>query len=64
MAMVQVENVLGIEAQPNLPGTVDSYPNWRQRLPVGADGLARTEAMVRTADVMNAARKPAHPRPR
>jgi hypothetical protein len=26
MAMVQVENVLDIEAQPNLPGTVDGYP--------------------------------------
>jgi 4-alpha-glucanotransferase len=56
MAMVQVENVLGIVPQPNLPGTTSAYPNWRQRLPVGPDALADDPGMVRTAAIMNAAR--------
>jgi 4-alpha-glucanotransferase len=56
MAMVQVENVLDIVAQPNLPGTTSAYPNWRQRLPVGPAALADDPGMVRTAAIMNAAR--------
>jgi 4-alpha-glucanotransferase len=56
MAMVQVENVLDIVPQPNLPGTTSAYPNWRQRLPVGPDALADDPGMVRTAAIMNAAR--------
>jgi 4-alpha-glucanotransferase len=58
LAMVQVENVLGIEAQPNLPGTTSQYPNWRQRLPLGPEALADDPGMVRTAAIMNAARGP------
>jgi 4-alpha-glucanotransferase len=27
-----IEDVLGIEEQPNLPGTIDEHPNWRRRL--------------------------------
>jgi 4-alpha-glucanotransferase len=56
MAMVQIENVLDIEAQPNLPGTVTEYPNWRQRLPVGPGLLADDPRMIRTAEILNAAR--------
>jgi 4-alpha-glucanotransferase len=25
--------------QPNLPGTIDEHPNWRQRLPLRADEI-------------------------
>ena len=28
-----LEDVLGLEEQPNLPGTTDQHPNWRRRLP-------------------------------
>jgi len=56
MAMVQVENVLDIVAQPNLPGTVGEYPNWRQRLPVGPTALAEDHRMIRTARIMSATR--------
>lgn len=56
LAMVQVENVLDIVAQPNLPGTVREYPNWTQRLPVDPADLARDPRMVRTAAILSAAR--------
>ena len=37
LAMVPTEDVLGLEEQPNVPGTVAEQPNWRRRLhdPVG-----------------------------
>jgi 4-alpha-glucanotransferase len=52
LAMVQVECALGIVPQPNLPGTVEEYPNWRQRLPVGSEKLASEPGMIRAARIM------------
>jgi 4-alpha-glucanotransferase len=34
LVVVSIEDVLGVLDQPNLPGTVDEHPNWRQRLPL------------------------------
>jgi 4-alpha-glucanotransferase len=31
---VQLEDLVGVTDQPNLPGTQAEYPNWRQKLPV------------------------------
>ena len=28
--------------QPNIPGTVNEHPNWRQRLPVAVEDIAAT----------------------
>lgn len=33
LLMVQLEDVLDLAMQVNLPGTVEEHPNWRQRLP-------------------------------
>jgi 4-alpha-glucanotransferase len=33
LLMVQIEDVLGVLEQVNLPGTVDEHPNWRRKLP-------------------------------
>jgi 4-alpha-glucanotransferase len=30
---------LGVIDQPNIPGTVNEHPNWRQRLPVPIDKI-------------------------
>jgi 4-alpha-glucanotransferase len=40
---VALEDLLGVTDQPNIPGTVNEHPNWRQRLPVAVDKL--TEAI-------------------
>jgi 4-alpha-glucanotransferase len=32
MALIPMQDVLGLTDQPNLPGTVDEHPNWRRRL--------------------------------
>ncbi len=38
LCLVPMEDLVGQEQQPNLPGTIDEHPNWRYRLP----GLAET----------------------
>lgn len=38
LALAAVEDILRLEEQPNLPGTVEQHPNWRRRLP--AEDLA------------------------
>jgi 4-alpha-glucanotransferase len=32
MALIPIEDLLGLAEQPNLPGTIDEHPNWRRRL--------------------------------
>jgi len=35
----QMEDLLGLTEQPNIPGTIDEHPNWRRRLPVFLEEL-------------------------
>lgn len=37
---IQIEDVLGLVEQANLPGTMDEHPNWRQKLPLPIEELA------------------------
>ncbi len=46
LALVSPYDVVGETRQPNLPGTVDEYPNWRLPLPVSLEEL-RDDARVR-----------------
>jgi 4-alpha-glucanotransferase len=39
---ISLEDLLGVIDQPNIPGTVDEHPNWRQRLPVAVNDIAKT----------------------
>ncbi|MBR0714813.1 4-alpha-glucanotransferase [Bradyrhizobium liaoningense] len=39
---VSLEDLLGVVDQPNIPGTIDEHPNWRQRLPVALEKIAAT----------------------
>jgi 4-alpha-glucanotransferase len=32
LALIPIEDVIGIAEQPNVPGTIDQHPNWRRRL--------------------------------
>ncbi len=45
LAMLPIEDLLGLDEQPNLPGTIDVHPNWRRRLP------ARLDALLEAPDV-------------
>ena len=37
---VSLEDLLGVVDQPNIPGTINEHPNWRQRLPVAVEEIA------------------------
>lgn len=50
-------DVAGERRQPNLPGTVDEYPNWRIPLPVTVDGFF-ADPRVRAAVAPLAAARP------
>ncbi|MCA0994720.1 4-alpha-glucanotransferase [Alloyangia pacifica] len=54
LVAVQVEDVLDSDVQPNLPGTVSEYPNWRQRLPLGPQAIADTPVLANAGRIMEA----------
>ena len=37
--VISLEDLLGVVDQPNIPGTVDEHPNWRQRLPIAVEDI-------------------------
>jgi 4-alpha-glucanotransferase len=39
LVAVQLEDLVGMEKQANLPGTVEGHPNWRRKLPVTLEDL-------------------------
>jgi 4-alpha-glucanotransferase len=39
LMLAPLEDLLGLAAQPNLPGTIDEHPNWRRRLVPAAKDL-------------------------
>ena len=55
LVALQIEDILGVRDQPNLPGTVDEYPNWRRRLPVDVRDLGGDPRVARAAAIMAAA---------
>jgi len=56
LCLLPMEDLLGEQAQPNLPGTVDEYPNWRRRLPERADAVLDNEAVARRVAAIAAER--------
>jgi len=56
---ISLEDLLGVVDQPNIPGTVNEHPNWRQRLPVALGDIA---GVIDVAALKNATRERASPR--
>ncbi|MBB4683076.1 4-alpha-glucanotransferase [Amycolatopsis jiangsuensis] len=57
LVLTSPADVIGERRQPNLPGTVDEYPNWRIPLPVTVDGFF-ADPRVRAAVAPLAAARP------
>ena len=50
IALVALEDLLGLEEQPNLPGTITEHPNWRRRCNAPtADLIAQAQVRQRCA---------------
>ncbi|HUN41198.1 MAG TPA: 4-alpha-glucanotransferase [Acetobacteraceae bacterium] len=56
LAVLSMEDLLGLEEQANVPGTTDQHPNWRRRLPVPAATLLQGEAAARRVAAASAQR--------
>jgi (1->4)-alpha-D-glucan 1-alpha-D-glucosylmutase len=58
LVMLHLEDIIGELCQPNLPGTVDEYPNWRRKLGVNIDELLRDRRALQLFDVLRDTRGP------
>ncbi|MEO0459560.1 MAG: 4-alpha-glucanotransferase [Myxococcota bacterium] len=54
---LQLEDVVGQLDQINVPGTVDSHPNWRRKLPISIESLSASEDRARFFRRLNAERQ-------
>jgi 4-alpha-glucanotransferase len=52
LCLVPLEDLLGQEEQPNLPGTIDEYPNWRRRLDIEPGPLLEKPAVARRIEAL------------
>jgi 4-alpha-glucanotransferase len=43
LVAVSLDDILGVTDQQNMPGTIDTHPNWRQKVPVDLDHIFRNE---------------------
>lgn len=57
LVLLPLEDVLGSEEQPNLPGTIDEHPNWQRRLGLPVQELLDAEQPARTLSTLINARK-------
>jgi 4-alpha-glucanotransferase len=56
LALIPVEDLLGLEDAPNLPGVVEVHPNWRRRLPGPAETLLSQPLVAARLARLNAQR--------
>jgi 4-alpha-glucanotransferase len=56
LALVPLEDLLGLVDQPNLPGTISEHPNWRRRYPGEASSIWDRPEVKRRARLLNAER--------
>jgi (1->4)-alpha-D-glucan 1-alpha-D-glucosylmutase len=54
LLMVQLEDLLGMREQMNLPGTVEEYPNWRRKLPIDVAALFAEPGVASILAAINA----------
>jgi len=63
LVSVAVEDVLGLDDQVNVPGTVGEHPNWRRRWPLLLEELASDQRLTRIAATFSRAGRGSTPAP-
>ena len=56
LVLLPLEDALGIEQQANLPGTIDTHPNWSRRLPGSSEALLDDPDASRRLELLACAR--------
>jgi len=64
LVLVPLEDLLGCDEQPNLPGTTDGHPNWRRRFALQVRELLDDSDAARRLELLAQAREQAHERDR
>ncbi len=64
LVLVPLEDLLGLEEQPNMPGTTEGHPNWRRRFAEPASHMLDNEDAARRLEVLAQAREQAWERDR
>jgi 4-alpha-glucanotransferase len=64
LVLLPLEDALGLDEQANLPGTVDSHPNWRRRLPADSSILLDQDDAARRLELLSQSRLQAAERDR
>ncbi|WP_169788912.1 4-alpha-glucanotransferase, partial [Pseudomonas kilonensis] len=64
LVLLPLEDALGIEEQANLPGTIDTHPNWRRRLAGPSQTLLDHPDAARRLEILACARLQANERDR
>ncbi|KQW28306.1 MULTISPECIES: 4-alpha-glucanotransferase [Pseudomonas] len=64
LVLLPLEDALGIEEQANLPGTIDTHPNWRRRLAGQSQALLDHPDAARRLEILACARLQANERDR
>ena len=52
VVLASLEDALGVAERPNVPGTVDEFPNWRQALPVPLEDIENADGPRWIAEAM------------
>ena len=55
IVLAQLEDAIGVEERPNVPGTTTEFPNWRLALPLSLEEIERSAGTRRIASVMRRA---------
>ena len=57
---VRLEELLGLTAQQNLPGTLDQHPNWQQKIFQAIEDLQHNPEVIRLTETLRQARSQAN----
>ena len=52
-----LEDALGVEERPNMPGTTDAWPNWSLTLPMPLELALADPRVVAVADTLRSQRR-------
>ena len=63
IALASLEDPIGVEERPNVPGTTSEWPNWRLALPMPLEDIEKADGTRRIVEAMNAARRQRRPHP-
>lgn len=58
LKVAALDDAFAVEERPNMPGTVDAWPNWRLGLPASLESLQKNKLIKKISRVMSPKRSP------